>query len=824
MVTPAVFTRSFSDPGTSTNTAASLSVGESAYGRLETSGDRDWYAVPLIAGETYVFRMLGVGFDALGDTHLRLRSESGTILAQNDDAGGDFTYNSAVTFTASGTGLHYLDAGAYDDAGDGYFLISAVEDTPAGVLLTADEVAWQLTNNFERYFSGAGDENISAEAYDVSAARRITYDTDGLTAAGRVLADAALGMWSDITGIAFSRVSNGAQIVINDNAGGTTAYNSNTPGPGHTIQSSNMQVTTGWLSYFGTGFDSYSFETYIHELGHALGLGHGGNYNGSANYGSDNYYLNDGMHLSIMSYMQSRGDEFSASSFNDYVDAEFRWMLTPAIADIIAMENLYGLSTTTRTGNTTYGYGSNTGNAVLDQLTSLNDAAGGNYVAFTLFDNGGTDTIDLSGFSGDQRIDLREGALSDVLGGRLNMGVAHGTVIERAVGGTGDDVLIGNDAANRLDGGPGADRMEGGAGNDTYVIDNPGDVVIEKAGGGFDTIEVSTNFTLISGVERLVLTGFGVSGYGNGSGNTLTGTGGNDVLRGLGGADTLRGEGGADTLWGGAGADRLEGDAGRDLVYYLDAAAGITLSLANPALNTGEAAGDTFYSVEDVTGTNHDDILSGLAGGRNNTLKGGGGDDVLKGYSGVDRLYGNAGNDTLEGGIGGDLLVGGTGMDTVSYAQAASGVVASLWNPGDNTSDAAGDRFYSIENIVGSAHDDRLEGNSSANRLTGGAGADAFVFRGSGAADTVTDFTVGLDNISLYSGSFAGLSVGSLAPGAFRASSSGRAFDASDRILYETDTGALRFDPDGTGAQAAEIFGYLDPGLALTASDVLIFA
>ena len=79
--------------------------------------------------------------------------------------------------------------------------------------------------------------------------------------------------------------------------------------------------------------------------------------------------------------------------------------------------------------------------SALDAAVSLNDPANDNYVAFTIFDNGGTDTVDMSGFAGAQVIDLRQGASSDVLGGRLNMGIAYGTVVERAFGGSGNDAL-----------------------------------------------------------------------------------------------------------------------------------------------------------------------------------------------------------------------------------------------------------------------------------------------------------------------------------------------------------------------------------------------
>lgn len=821
MPTPAAFSLTFSDPGTSAATAQTISVGQTVYGDLETLGDRDWYRVTLEAGQDYVFRLLGVGFDVLEDPELFLRNANGTILSQNDDFGGDFSRNSSLAFTPGSSGVYYIDAGGFSNLEDGRFVLTAVEEDPAGLVLTADEIAWQLTNNFERAFSGQV-RNLSAEAHTLSASRTVTYDSDGLTSAGRNLAEQALQMWGDITDITFVESGITSQIIFDDSDGGTTAYNQNILGGEGVIARSNLQVTTGWLAQFGTGYNSYSFETYMHELGHALGLGHGGNYNGSAFYGTDNFYLNDGMHLSIMSYMQSSNDEFQGFGVNTFVNASFRWMLTPAIADILAMENLYGLSTTTRTGNTTYGYDSNTGNAVLDRLTTLNSPGTEDYVAFTLFDNGGIDTINLSGFSGDQRIDLREGQLSDVLGGRLNMGVAYGTVIEQAVGGAGDDTLIGNDAANRLNGGSGADWMEGGLGNDTYVVSSASDVVVEAVSGGIDTVETSRNYTLGAGVERLVLTGAGLSGYGNSLANRLTGTESDDILRGQGGADTLLGEGGVDTLWGGAGGDALVGASGRDIAYYLDAGSGITASLANAALNTGEAAGDSYVSVEDLTGTNHDDILNGLAGARNNTLKGGGGDDRLKGYSGADRLYGNDGNDFLEGGIDGDLLVGGGGRDAATYQFAATGVSVSLTAPGTNTGDAAGDKFYTIEDLIGSAHDDVLEGNTGTNHLTGGAGEDSFVFRSVGALDLILDFKAGQDQISLYSSGFSGLSSGPLASNAFRASANGASGDGGDRILYSEGSGNLFYDPDGTGGQSAQLFARLDPGLALTASDFFV--
>ncbi|MFZ2872567.1 FG-GAP-like repeat-containing protein [Zavarzinia sp.] len=174
---------------------------------------------------------------------------------------------------------------------------------------------------------------------------------------------------------------------------------------------------------------------------------------------------------------------------------------------------------------------------------------------------GSYDAGDLSGRGGNDT--LTGGAGADRLSGDAGNDALKGMA--------GNDHLLGGEGSDKLDGGTGADRLDGGAGNDIYTIDDAGDLVIEAAGGGTDTVNAGIGYTLLDEVEKLVLTGAAaIDGTGNDLVNTLTGNGAANILVGLGGKDTLVGGAGDDTLAGGQGADTLTGGAGADL-FRLDA-------------------------------------------------------------------------------------------------------------------------------------------------------------------------------------------------------------------------------------------------------------
>jgi Ca2+-binding RTX toxin-like protein len=210
-------------------------------------------------------------------------------------------------------------------------------------------------------------------------------------------------------------------------------------------------------------------------------------------------------------------------------------------------------------------------------------------------------------------------------------------------------------------------------------------------------------------------------------------TNGADTIFGFGGNDTIFGLGGNDHIIGGSGADAINGGSGTDTSSYSDSFSGVTVSLVSNEGFGGTAEGDTLTSIENLTGSSHDDFLIG--NDANNVLTGLEDNDILKGGGGADTLFGDSGSDTLKGGGGADVLNGGSGIDTADYYDSFAGVVISLITDAAGNGDAEGDELNSIENVKGSAHADTLFGNDGVNVLTGRDGDDNL--KGFGGNDTL---------------------------------------------------------------------------------------
>ncbi|MEH3124184.1 MAG: M10 family metallopeptidase C-terminal domain-containing protein [Sphingomonas phyllosphaerae] len=508
-------------------------------------------------------------------------------------------------------------------------------------------------------------------------------------------------------------------------------------------QPSNFQLTPG----------GYGLNTLTHEIGHAIGLSHPGNYNFgpgfAVNYTNGAEYYQDARNYTIMSYWNPGA--IGAGDI-DWNTMAYAYGGTPMIHDILAVQKMYGADTTTRTGDTVYGFNSTAGKTVFD--FTVNKAP-----IVTIWDAGGNDTLDASGYRTNQVINLNAGSLSSIGGVTIeevrerlsfeqvnanraalgyepiarasydalyaqllagqrnlaltdNVGIAYGAIIENAIGGSGNDTIIGNNVVNRLDGGAGID--------------------IVSYRDSADAVSVS------------LLTGRGTAG--DAKGDIYLNFEG---IEGGRGNDTLTGDNGANILIGGAGADTLIGNGGFDTVSYRTSTVGVTASLGSNVGTVGDAKGDKFVSIEALEGgsgddtfygSNNADTLTGNAG--KDTLFGNGGDDTIFGGAGDDSLYGNDGNDWLDGGTGNDQLYGGRGSDTL-YGGDGDDILDGVFDD-DVLFGGAGN-----DTLLGGDGDDLLIGGTGNNIYVGGYGADIFRFVSLGVKDTIKDFTRGVDKIDL---------------------------------------------------------------------------
>lgn len=524
-----------------------------------------------------------------------------------------------------------------------------------------------------------------------------------------------------------------------------------------------------------------SFTTLMHEVGHALGLGHPDE--GVVSLPSDE--LTDRFTVMVPFVNQ-------AVFFNQAVFAT-----TPMLYDVLAIQHLYGANTTHNAGNTTYAF---------------NDH---DLFYETIWDAGGIDTFDASDTERRVVIRLLEGTFSSIgtspsgLGDDAvdNVAIAFGVTIENAKGGLVGDILIGNtgintlwgnggddsltgDAGNDLlSGGSGNDRMIGGAGDDTYTVDSALDRVIEGAGAGIDTVRSSAaTFVLPGNVEILRLVG----------GGAIDGTGGA-------GADTIIGNTGANRIDGGDGIDRLLGGAGGDTFFVrqvgdlvVEAAGGGTDTIVSTVSFIIAANVETLrlggHRVINGTGGAGADTLVG--NDQANVLDGEGGDDRLFGAQANDRLIGDAGTDRLDGGVGNDVLIGGAGRDALI---GGAGIDTFLYGtPGDGA-------FVAANGTRGAIAGDRVVDFVS--------GADRFRFNDA-TFDPAGDIglgalTQGVD-FSVIGAAYNGVNAGANANHA--AGEATFVFSTADRTLYHDANGA---------AAGYTVIATLDTG-AVAASDIQI--
>lgn len=349
-------------------------------------------------------------------------------------------------------------------------------------------------------------------------------------------------------------------------------------------------------------------------------------------------------------------------------------------------------------------------------------------------------SYEITGTSADNVIDGGNG--SDVIYGLAgNDTLSGGRGIDELHGGDGNDILDGGTGNDTLYGDAGNDVIYGGEGDDLLIGGKDADILYggtTSGASGNDTASYATSNAKVevhlAANEQQLNTGGDAAGDVLHNITNLIGSNFDDTLYGDDKDNHLSGGLGNDTLIGGAGADVLDGGNGIDTASYENAGTvGVVASLTDPSKNTGDARGDTYISIENLTGSDGNDILTGDAG--NNVINGGSGDDKLYGQAGSDTLIGGTGDDILEGGEDADILQGGDGSDTASYENAQGQVTVWLDGSQPNTGEALGDTFESIENITGSIFNDKLVGDSNNNIINGGDGDDTLI--GGAGRDTL---------------------------------------------------------------------------------------
>ncbi len=584
----------------------------------------------------------------------------------------------------------------------------------------------------------------------------------------------AFELWDDVVAISLTESVNNTNADITFNyssrtdGNGTYAYwNGNSiPGGNYEIDRAYVWLNSGWSTHNQSSdmfFGGYGLSTYLHEIGHTLGLSHAGTYNagsgGTLSYNASAEYFQDSAKYTVMSYWDA-----DAAEPVDHYGQSGSWLYasTPLLHDVAALQAAYGADLTTRVTNTTYGFNSTADRAVFD-FTLNRDPI------LCIWDAGGVDTLDCSGYGTNQYLNLNAGTFSNVGYMTDNVSIAFGAVIENAVGGSGSDVLVGNSTNNVLTGGQGTDTYvfsAGGWGADTIIDVNLGGRIV-FAGvsnaasllGEFTVSVLELGYRLAYAGSEILLDGmsstvgwsFGYTAASQYNGSwtaiafedllqaggprALMGTRGNDILRGGSGDDVLNGAAGSDRMIGGAGSDTYVVDNSGDIIDETDGAGGdaggndvvrssITFSLSN--------ATRVFGNVEalELTGTKH---INGT------------------GNAGANLITGNVGNNILVGLEGADILDGAGGSDTVSYVASDAGVTVSLTGGVGSGGHAQGDTLFFIENVVGSNFDDTIEGNAGNNVLNGGAhgsGGDTVSYENAMASVIVSLATTKAQNTS----------------------------------------------------------------------------
>lgn len=350
-----------------------------------------------------------------------------------DDRGGDIRHNGLPSKSAEDAASHLWrkSPGWPDKNGDGRYDVTYEFRTPP-----VDKDARQLGKTGFTHILENQRQQTRLSMQSIADVANVRFTEGPRTAASE----------GHITLGNFGQRINGKGQLYND-----TSY-AVLPAPG--VASSGdiwFAVSKGNTSVVDAALGNAGRYTIVHELGHALGLAHTGDYDRTLTKEQVGYHEDSQSH-SAMSY---RGER------TGYMNHAGMRASAPQLDDISAYQRKYGANHDTRKDDTTYGFNSNSDRDFLSVNTAKDK------MVAAIWDGGGNDTLDFSGYTQLQRISLREGTFSDVGGLKGNVSIAYGAMIENAIGGSGNDLMVGNEVANELKGGEGDDWLYGAEGADT---------------------------------------------------------------------------------------------------------------------------------------------------------------------------------------------------------------------------------------------------------------------------------------------------------------------------------------------------------------------
>ncbi len=676
-------------------------------------------------------------------------------------------FESDVRTTPSAEDLRQFDGATTSVAASG---VNYIDGLLSGVRWNLTSITFSFPDEASDYETGYPDGAPSESFGQLSATQQaiLRAALDGNT-------------WRSIDGFtALETVDNG----ISADSTLRAAYSTDAGGSAYAYYPSSNYVggdmwfgPTSGYNYATATLGSSGYRSTLHELGHAMGLKHGHESGGPANIPVPVEYNHH--EYTVMPYISYQG-----GAPTGYTNEAGGYPQSFMMVDIAALQYMYGANF--GGSDSTYTWSPTTGEMFINGVGqgAPNNGAGGIYnrIFLTIWDNGGSnDTYDASNYTNNVSIDLRPGYSSVLstdqvayLGGGPNGGYARGNVynaflyngdlrslIENATGGIGDDTLVGNQGNNTLNGGAGADTLTGNEGNDRL-----------EGWTGADTMTGGV------GDDHYIVDNVG------------------DVI------NEVSGEGTADRVSARV-SYVLAADDDIELLTTVSSSATTAINLTGNALRQEITGNAGINTLRDGAGVG--DLLKGL-----------GGNDIYQIYSKTTTIVETASGDTAD-----------RVMSAVDYTLGA-GVRVELMttNGSSGTSgiDLTGNEFN--QSITGNAGNNILNGKGGNDTLTGLGGLDTFVFNtalGSTNVDKITDFNIADDTIKLENAIFTALaSVGTLAASLFKDNFLGTR-DADDKILYNSNTGSLFYDADGTGTSFAAIkFASLSTGLSLSASDFVV--